>query len=283
MRRWPAIGLGSAGIVATAAAGLHLQYRRAIAEADEAWTAIAARSGEKAAAYDPAMVADQPEIAQRYFAHAIAEGTPLRTTAELEIRGAFLLGDKAKHQRYAMSARQILRPPHEFVWLPRLTSLPFVITGSDALVGGRASTRFWMNGLIPVANVASSDDLVRSAAFRAATEGLWVPASFLPQNGVTWEQVGPDTARLTITRTMPSIVLDLTLAADGAVREIVGLRWSDANPARRFRLQPFGGTVADEATYEGFTIPARLSVGKHYGTPDYLPFFQAEIIRATYR
>ena len=235
------------------------------------------------ATYDPAMVADQPEIARRYFTHAIAPGTPLTSVVELEMRGTFLLGDKAKHQRYAMTARQVLRPPFEFVWMPKLTSGPMSISGSDGLVDGRAWTRFWLMGMVPVANAATSPDMVRSASFRAATEGLWVPASFLPQNGVEWEQSGPDKARLTINRVDPSITLELTLAPNGAVTEIVGQRWSDANADRQFRLQPFGGTIAAEATFGGYTVPSRLSIGNHYGTDEFLPFFQAEITSAVYR
>jgi hypothetical protein len=99
---------------------------------------------------------------------------------------------------------------------------------------------------------------------------------------VKWEQVGPDTARVTSERTEPAIVLELTLASDGALREVVGERWSNANPDQIFRLQPFGGTIEAEASWEGYTIPAVLKVGNHYGTPDYLPFFQATVTRARY-
>jgi hypothetical protein len=98
-----------------------------------------------------------------------------------------------------------------------------------------------------------------------------------------WEQTGPDSARLTFTRVKPAITLQLTLDKEGAVREVTGLRWSNANPEKRFRLQPFGGTIEAEARFGGFTIPARLSVGNHFGTDDYLPFFQAEITSASYR
>jgi hypothetical protein len=136
--------------------------------------------------------------------------------------------------------------------------------------------------LIPVANVGTSPDVIRSAQFRAASEGMWVPASLLPQNGVRWDQAGADKARVTITRVSPAITLELTLGKDGAVREVVGQRWSNANAEKQFRLQPFGGTVEAERRFGGFTIPARVSIGNHYGTEDYLPFFQAEIIEASY-
>jgi hypothetical protein len=272
----PAVTLAAAG------AGF-LHHRSGMADADRAWRDIAARTSAASQRFDPVMVADQPEIARRYFMHAIAPGTALASTIELEMRGTFLLGDKESHQTYAMSARQILRPPFEFVWIPEMTSGLMTITGSDALVAEQAWTRFWLMGLVPVANVGTSPDVLRSAAFRAASEGLWVPSSLLPQNGVAWQQTGPDTARVTVTRAKPAITLQLTLEKDGAVREVTGLRWSDANPEKRFRLQPFGGTMEGEARFGGYTIPARLNVGNHFGTDDYLPFFQAEITSASYR
>jgi hypothetical protein len=241
------------------------------------------RAAASADVFAPEMVAHLPEVARRYFAHAIAQGTPLRTTVELEMHGAFLLGDKASYQSYAMEARQILRPPLEFVWVPRMRSGIVRISGSDALVGGRAWTRFWLNGLAPVANATTSPDLVRSAQFRSAMEGIWVPASLLPENGVDWEQIRSDRARVHIRRMQPAVVLELTFDQSGRVREVVGQRWSNANPERVFRLQPFGGTMHGEATFGGYTIPSRLSVGNHFGTDEYLPFFQVEITHANYR
>ena len=89
------------------------------------------------------MVAGLPEIARRYFEHAIAPGTPLHTAVRLKMRGTFLLDDKGRHQRYAMEAQQILRPPSAFVWIPRLKSRSMYITGSDSLVDETASTCFW--------------------------------------------------------------------------------------------------------------------------------------------
>jgi hypothetical protein len=156
------------------------------------------------------------------------------------------------------------------------------IAGSDALVDGRAWSRFWLMGLVPVASVQGSLDVARSASFRSAMESIWVPPSLLPRNKVSWQQTGPNTARVRLQRTDPDIVLNLTLGADGSVREVVGQRWSNANPAGVFKLQPFGGSVAAERTFGGYTIPSSLEVGNHYGTDAYLPFFRAEVVSASF-
>lgn len=264
--------------VVVVAYGLH---GWAAADAESAMKDVAARSEPATRTFDATLLAGLPEIAQRYFMHAIAPGTPLSSTVQIEMEGVFLLGDASQFQSYQMRARQILAPPFEFVWIPEMHSGVMQISGSDGLVRGQAWTRFWINGLIPVVNLQASPDLNRSAMTRSAMEAIWVPASLLPGNGVTWAQTGPNTARLSFAAAAIEPV-DLTLDTDGRVVEIVTMRWSDANAERTFRLQPFGGTIEAEATYGGFTIPSEVRMGNHYGTGDYLPFFQARITAANY-
>jgi len=277
---WTWLFLAIAIPVIGAAAAAHGRYRRERAEAEGAMAALAARAQAPRGSFDPAMIADLPEVAQRYFAHAIAPGTPLRTTVRLDMRGSFLLGRRDSYQTYALEARQVLAPPAEFVWMPRMRSGVLRISGSDALVQGHGWTRFWMNGLVPVVAAQGSPDLDRSALTRAAMEAIWAPASLLPAHGAVWEQTGPDSARIGFATGVEP--MHLTLGPDGRVVEIQAMRWSHENPERRFRLQPFGGTVEAEARFHGFTIPSRVRIGNHFGTADYLPFFQVEITRADY-
>jgi hypothetical protein len=261
---------------------LLLSYKQSMADAERAWSAISQRASPEEKHFDARMLDGLPEAARRYFTHAIAPGTPLRTAVELEMGGTFLLGDRTKFQTYEMRAKQMLAPPDQFVWIPFLRSGLLHITGSDALVGGKAWTRFWINSIVPVANSQSSPDLVRSAQFRSLVEGVWAPAALLISKEILWSEPAPDVARMTITSGAAPIVVDLKLDEAGAVKEVVGQRWSNANARGEFQLQPFGGTVDGEATFDGYTIPSILKVGNHFGTDEYLPFFQAEIISARY-
>jgi hypothetical protein len=270
-------------VVAAVVAYLALSHRQAMNAADQAWATLAQAETDAGQVFDLGMIADLPEVAQRYFTHAIRPGTPIRTTVVLEMKGRFLLGGKDDYQSYDMRARQILAAPYQFVWQPSLESGIVTITGSDALVAEQAWTRFWINGLVPVANSQTSPDLLRSAQFRPAVESVWAPASLLPGEGISWTQIGSDVARVTVAATPQPIAFDLTLDQNGAVVQVVGQRWSNANPEQAFRLQPFGGSVEAEATFGGFTIPAVLKVGNHFGTGDYFPFFQAEILSAVYQ
>jgi hypothetical protein len=268
------------GLVVLGLGGLFWIYLAAEAETERGWASIAARSSPPDRHFSPEQVAELPETARRYFTHAIAPGTLLRTVVELQMTGTFRLGEKSSAESYAMQARQILAPPDQFVWIPTMRKGVIHISGSDALVSGQAWTQFWVNKLVPVANNRSTPDLVQSALFRSAMEGIWAPAALLPRPGVSWSQPGPDVARVTIATAGKPIVLDLTLSSDGAVREVVGLRWSNENPERAFQFQPFGAFVLRETTFEGFTIPSQVAVGNHFGTDAYFPFFEAQITAA---
>ena len=276
-----ALGLLALVVLLTAAYGWWNQRQR-MAEAGAIWTAIAAGAATEGAVFDPQMVADQPEIARRYFARAIRPGTPLARVATLEMRGTFLLGGGADATELAMEAEQILAPPAAFVWRARMQGLGMRISGSDGLWQGRGWTRFWLFRTIPLVQAAGQADFDRSAAARPAIEAVWVPATLLPQNGARWRQTGPETAEVRFDEGPEEPIL-LTIDADGRLRAAETLRWSDANPEEVFRLQPFGGTFASEATFGGFTIPAEVEVGNMFGTVDHAPFFRARIVAAEFR
>ena len=260
----------------------HARYRPVVALAEAAFADLASRHTIAPAVFSPDMVADLPEIAQRYFNHAIAPDTPLFNQVELTMTGDFLLGEKGNQQTYAIQARQILAPPHEFVWIAQMSRGPFRISGSDGLFNRQSWTRFWMFRSLPLVQLAATPDLDRSAAVRPLLEAIWAPATLLPDKGVIWVQTGPETADVTFATGPHAQIISLRIGADGGVQEIWTQRWSDANSAKTYQLQPFGATIAAETTSAGFTVPSRVTVGNHFGTPAFLPFFIADITSLRY-
>ncbi len=229
--------------------------------------------------FAPAMVADLPEIGQRYFANAIAPGTPLHEVARLEMEGSLILNGR----EFPMRAEQILAPPHGFVWRARAGAGLLRFSGSDGYRNGHTSwTRFWLWGVLPVARIADTEDHARAAAARMVMETVWAPAALLPQSAAVWSQTGADQAEVRFPKVSGAEPIHLTLDAAGRVLEMTTLRWSDANPDRTYRLQPFGGRTLAHATHQGFTIPTAMEIGNLYGTPEYAPFFRARLTRVEY-
>ncbi|WP_209428301.1 DUF6544 family protein [Pararhodobacter sp. SW119] len=258
-------------------------HSRDRAQAARVWAALETAREADPPAFDPAMVADLPEVAQRYFARAIEPGTPLHRLVRLEMAGSFIMNGNAM----PMSARQILAPPARgFVWQAEVGTGLMRFAGSDGYhrAAGRAEswTKFWLRGLIPLVRVGDTEDHARAAATRVTMEAIWAPASLLPQFGAQWVQTGPDSAEIRFDHAQRIAPMQITLDAAGNPVEVWAMRWTDANPEKVYRLQPFGGRMLDMGRYAGFLIPTSVEMGNMWGTPDYAPFFRATLTRAEF-
>ncbi|WGT49621.1 DUF6544 family protein [Thioclava nitratireducens] len=220
------------------------------------------------------MVAGLPEPARRFFTFAIAEGTPLYTVARLEMHGQFGMGDKSAPGYMPMRATQVLAAPRGFVWTMSGGSGGMRLSGSDS----DKWTRFWVAGLAPVARFGGSADHKRSAFGRYVAEAVfWTPAAVLPGPNVTWEPVSRNIARMTMRHDGLEQAVDLTVAESGRPEQVCFQRWSNANPQKRYRLQPFGGYLSEFRNVDGFRLPTHVEAGNNFETEDYFPFFLVDV------
>jgi hypothetical protein len=237
------------------------------------WDRLAALQPESPEVFDPDMVADLPEPARRYFSYTIQPGTPLLPVAVIEMTGEFSLGTKDDPRYQPMEARQILAVPEGFVWSMR-TRGGMPISGSDS----GSWTRFRIFGLIPVGRLGGDPDHTRSAFGRYAAEAsIWAPAALMPGPGIRWSPVDDNTARVTITHGELEQAVDITVNAQGRPVEVSFQRWSDANPDKVHRLQPFGAVMSDFREVNGYRLPFRVEAGNMFGTEAYFPFFIADV------
>lgn len=238
------------------------------------WERLATLQPQNPGMYDPEMVAGLPEPARRFFNFAITPGTPLLTVAEIDMSGQFSLGTRQAPNYQQMKAKQILAAPSGFVWKLHLPGI-VPVSGSDS---GRW-TRFRIFGLFPVARMGGNPDHSRSAYGRYIAEALfWTPAALLPGPGVVWEKVDENTARVTLSHMELSQAVDLKVDGDGRPVEVHFMRWSDSNPEKTYRLQPFGGKLSDFREVQGFRLPFNVEAGNMFGTENYFVFFNAEVI-----
>lgn len=231
------------------------------------------------AVFSTGMVAGLPEPARRFFTFAIAEGTPLRTVARIEMEGRFGMGDKAAPNYQPMRATQVLAAPEGFVWTMSGGAGAMRMGGSDS----GTWTRFWLFGLAPVARAGGNRDHALSAFGRYVSEAIfWTPAAVLPGPNVTWEPVSQDVARVTMRRGDMAQSVDVTVDAEGRPLHVSFLRWSDANPEKVHRFQPFGGYLSEFRNFDGFTLPTHVEAGNMFDTDAYFPFFIADITDVTF-
>ena len=69
----------------------------------------------------------------------------------------------------------------------------------------------------------------------------------------------------------------MTVDAQGRASQVAFARWSNANPDRRWQVQPFGGYLSEYRDFDGFCLPTHVEAGNFFGTPDYFPFFVADV------
>lgn len=246
---------------------------------DAGWAQLRSSASGVHKVFDPSMVQDLPDAARRYFLFTIAPGTPLVPISEIRMRGEIGLGSKDAPGYQPMRARQILAPPHGFIWRVDAGSGAMRMRGSDGMLGDSAWTRFWLDWTLPVVRAGEEENYLRSAFGRVVAEAvIWAPASLLAGNAVRWEKGdGPNRARAVVTRGALTQTLELEVADDGRPVSVTIPRWSNVNPEKKWRVQPFGGTLGEFRRFGGFTLPTRVDGGNHFGTPDYFPFFRAQV------
>jgi hypothetical protein len=221
------------------------------------------------------MVADLPEPARRYLTHAIAAGTPLWQSVQVAMVGRIRIGGWRR-----FSADQVVAPAQGYIWaaVARMVGVPVV--GYDRLSAGSAEMRWRLLDLLPLVDVGGPD-VARSAAGRLASEIVLVPTAFA---SATWTAGGADTAVATWGVGPDEQRVELHLAADGRLLDLVIQRWGNPEglPYARY---PFGVTVDAERSQDGVTAPAAVRAGWWRGTDeqDAGEFFRAEITRVEYR
>ena len=223
------------------------------------------------------MVTDLPEPARRFLLQAIAPGTPLAHTVELEMHGEIRLAPERDPVPFV--AEQVLEPPVRFVWRARTTAGLVRIRGFDRYEDEEGEMRWKLWGLIPVVR-GTGADVTRSAAGRLAMEAILVPASLLPGHGAEWEPVDGERARFRMRIGEETVETTLEVDAEGRPVRATAMRWSErAGPGYEPFAVEFGGALHSQ----GYTIPARIEAGWSLGGDDEFRFFAATLDRARFQ
>lgn len=272
----------SAAIALVGLVVLGLQLKRAAADDEEvesAWAELVRSPVSLPGRFEASMVSGLPEPARRFFTFAIQPGTRLSTIVELTMSGEISLGTKDDPKYQPMTARQVLAPPRGLVWNLKAGSGAMRFTGSDGMVADRSWTRFWLLRCVPIVRAGDDRDHLRSSFGRVVAEAaFWSPAFMLPRPGVEWTLIDGDTARVTVTHGSLVQSADIRVDATGQPVWVSMPRWTNANPEKVWRVQPFGGEVSDFRMVAGYRVPFRVDGGNFFGTPEYFPFYRAHVV-----
>lgn len=241
---------------------------------DRLWACAAAGKP----AVSEASPAGLPEPARRYLGHAVAPGARLATAVRLRMHGEIKIG-----RWRPFTADEVICWPRGMIWRARVRMMGLPVTGFDRLVDGEAAQRWRFLGIVPVA-AAAGPDIARSAAGRLAAEAVWLPTVF-PRDAVRWRAIDGERAAARLSVQGHDVATTVSVDRVGRLASVSVRRWGSPDD-RRFRLLAFGGVAEEERTFGAYTIPTRLRVGWHFGTPSFETegeFFRVSIDEAAYR
>lgn len=252
------------GATACIIAGLGARRYRSDRRSRAIETALLATDG--APAFAAADLEGLPEPARRWLRHAIAPGTSLTPACRLWMEGT--MTPTPGGPAVALTAVETLAPRKGFVWTAkaRMNGLPVRVRDHYYRDGGGIDVA--AIGIVPLP-IGSGPDVTRSSRGRLVAEGVWCPTALVHPD-VAWESVDEERARYTLIVDGEAITVTIRVASDGALRDVVLLRWGGAegSPAR---LLPYGFRVEEEHTFDGVTIPTHLTGGWQYGTDRFDP------------
>lgn len=228
--------------------------------------------------FDPSDIAHLPAPAQRYLAHAIAPEAPLAAAVRLRMHGTIRL----RKRWHAFTAEQVIVRDRGMVWRARVKFAGTTIRGFDCFLDGEGAMRWKLAGVLPLIR-AAGPDITRSTAGRFAAESVWLP-SLLCSRQVSWKAEDPGVAHARFA--IDSHAEDVALTLSGGCLQSVALsRWGNPEGGD-FHDVEFGAAVDQEATFGGYTIPARIRAGWYFGSERFETegkFLQATIDSAVYR
>lgn len=248
--------------------------KNGISDLDALWNSVTPTER----VFDPQQVAHLPEAVQRYLTHAIAPGTPLASAVRLRMHGLIKVGRFRKFK-----AEQVIVRGRGMIWRARFRMHGLSVHGYDRFVDGEGEMRWKMLRVIPLVRGAGSD-VARSAAGRLAAESIWLP-SLLCDETVWWRdgEAGAAHARFAVDGHAAELAL---LLDQGRLRSVAMSRWGNPDGGA-YRETSFGAFVDQEATFGGYTIPARLRAGWYVDDPARFDadgkFFEVSVDDAVYR
>ncbi len=227
------------------------------------------------ARFDASLLSGCDEPVRRYFEHAIDPGAPMEPGMTLRMKGRIKVGCWLP-----FTAQQDC-DGSSFLWRAQVPRHLRLLTVTDSYDDGRGAIEGRLLGRRRLFH-ADNQNIARSAAGRAATEGILAPIGLLPSPTCIWHAESDHEIVVELFLTPEHPALHLTIDDAGAVQSVNLQRWGNADKSDKlaFDYVPFGGDVLAEKRFGDFVLPARLRVGWWHGTQRFSPFFEAEIMSA---
>ncbi|MCD4812279.1 hypothetical protein K8S19_01085 [bacterium] len=245
---------------------------------EQIWTVIQKVEGE--GCFSEQLIQELPEAVRKYFLHAIAPGTRLAASAELQVEGRLAMA--AGKKTMPMNAEEILTG-RAFVWQGHAGQGLWHRQGNELYIAGTSRKLWWRLFAMP-AGVKHGADHARFAVARAALGRLWLPSTLLPMYGVKWSVIQADLLLAVFRIDDYLFELEIKISETGAVLSAQLQRWGSLSSKLPPAEHPYGilGVTA-EKEFSGYTIPAKMEIGWMKKDAERNGVYHPEIIKAVFR
>lgn len=162
-----------------------------------------------------------PSAVQRYFRTVLRAGQPMVAGARIAHSGTFNLAASGERWQPFQSDQMVTTQRPGFDWNARIALIPGVAARAhDAYVAGEGILQVSLLGLVPLVELRDAGALADGELMRFFAEAAWYPTALLPSQGVRWEEVGPDSARGTLSDGARQVSLLFRFSADGLIDSI---------------------------------------------------------------
>lgn len=243
---------GGAAMGLAAAVGLGgARWNRATRAAADAVVGAGCDAG-RGAPFNPAELAELPPPARRYFEFALTPGQTIPCAAQIRQRGEFAM--KPGEWRPMRATHTIAVRPPGFVWDAAISMAPGMrVRVRDRYLGGSASMKAAVGGLVPMVDRVDTPGLAESALLRWLAEAPLVPAALLPRSGVAWEAMDEGTARASLSDGELTVTMVVHFAPTGEITRIEARRPRDVDGVTV--PTPFEGRWLAYRRLHGMMIP----------------------------
>ncbi|HEX3199733.1 MAG TPA: DUF6544 family protein [Propionibacteriaceae bacterium] len=239
--------VGLAALGAAVAAVDSIVYQRQIASEIDALLSGARPSAPINVGKQDLQIVPGPVRRWLYYSQVVGRERP--STVRLRQQGEFQM-EKMGWLPYKAEQYFTTDPP-AFLWKASFRMLPLVsVVGRDQYRNGEASLQMRVLSILPVAN-KTGGGLNQGDLLRYLGELQWFPAAALADY-VTWEQLGPASARATISYGGIRASMTFVFGDNGRLLEAQAIRYNDA----RGRNEPWVNRNDSDQVFDGIRVPA---------------------------
>jgi hypothetical protein len=236
---------------------------------DDLWQSASIDNG----VFQPELLINLPPVARRYLEKAIAPGTQLASAVRLWMHGEMKLGK----DWHPFKAEEVICWDRGMIWQATTEMNGLPILGCDRVVDGVGNASW--NTI-----QRSGEDITRSCVGRVQAESVWLP-SVLCRSDVSWTELNASSVQVNFTSLGEPAKLTLTVNNQGMLERMKIYRWGNPEGGDCHYVD-FGGIIDESRTFDGYTIPTRLSVGWYFGSDRFESegeFFHCTIDKAIYK